>query len=246
MAAFSSVTSLKQYMIDEYYNGPPNPEAEQALILGFFDTKDYHLVLSILKKGCTITEEIKEKCLSSYDLRLYQCLYPNHLTLSSELMYNVCENGNLELIKWLRSKGGPWGEWTCALAAFEGNLELLQWLRSQGCPWDERTCSHAAIEGYLELIQWARSQGCPWDKGTCTNAAKGGHLKLLQWVRSHGCPWDEQTCSWAAWGGNLEFLQWARSDPLDPCPWDEWTCALAAENGHLELLQWSHSQGCPW
>ncbi len=47
MAAFNSVEELKKYMVEEYYNSPPNPETEQALISHFFDIQDYDLVLSI-------------------------------------------------------------------------------------------------------------------------------------------------------------------------------------------------------
>ena len=47
MAAFDSVEGIKRYVIDEYYNGPPNSEVEQALIFGFLDTGEYNLVLLI-------------------------------------------------------------------------------------------------------------------------------------------------------------------------------------------------------
>ena len=49
----------------------------------------------------------------------------------------------------------------CRLAAEEGQLEILKWLRANGCPWDEWTCSIAAYRGHLEVLHWLRENGCP-------------------------------------------------------------------------------------
>jgi len=167
------------------------------------------LFLLMLEKGCKITEEIKKRCLSSFELKLYQFLYPNHLAFSigDDLMDEVCENGNLELAKWLRSpakpgldadascQGCPWGLgrwWTCIYAAKGGHLKVLQWARSQGCPWNVYTCRFAAEGGHLEVLQWARSDPtdpCPWDELVCINAALKGHLEVLKWAIEKGCPY---------------------------------------------------------
>jgi hypothetical protein len=76
----------------------------------------------------------------------------------------------------------------CETAARHGRIEVLKWARSQGCPWDEYTYSLAAKNGHLEVLKWLRSQRCPWDKFICSWAADGGHLEVLQWVRKHGGP----------------------------------------------------------
>jgi len=48
----------------------------------------------------------------------------------------------------------------CAAAAQGGHLEVLKWLRDNGCPWGAKTCTCAAVEGHLEVLKWAREQGC--------------------------------------------------------------------------------------
>ena len=105
-----------------------------------------------------------------------------------KIMEEIAKSGDLDIMKWARSQGCPFGRWTCAYAAKAGHLELLKWARSQGCRWDIWTCMYAAEGGHLELLKWARSQGCPWDEDTCSYAARGGHLELLKWARSQGCP----------------------------------------------------------
>ena len=126
----------------------------------------------------------------------------------------------------------------CGLAASNGYLNLIKWARTNGCPWSEYTSARAARGGHLEVLQWLRANGCPWTATICSNAAAGGHLEVLQWARTNGCPWNEWTCCGAAQGGHLVMLQWARTNG---CPWNERTCHSAAERGHLEVLQWATS-----
>jgi len=161
--------------------------------------------------------------------------------------------GHLEMIKWLRAKGCPWGTTTSSWAAEGGHLDMLQWMRAQDppCPWDSDVYLFAASKGHLEVLRWARSQGCPWDEYAPSAAARHGHLEVLQWMRAQDppCPWDSDVCYNAAFGGHLEVLRWARSQG---CPWDEdlfphqqATCA-AAEGGHLKVLKWLIKEGCPY
>jgi len=138
-----------------------------------------------------------------------------------------------------------WDEETCRCAAHGGHLEVIKWLRAMGCPWGTTTSSWAAQGGHLEVLQWMRDQDppCPWDSDVCYQAARKGHLEVLRWARSQGCPWDEEVSWAAANNGHLEVLRWARSQG---CPWDnDLTCAAAC-NGHLKLLNWLIKEGCPY
>ena len=78
----------------------------------------------------------------------------------------------------------------CKGAAARGDVEMLKWLRAKGCPWDEGTCAAAAYGGHLEVLKWLRAGGCPWDNWTCAYAAEGGNLEVPKWLRAEGCPWD--------------------------------------------------------
>ena len=71
-------------------------------------------------------------------------------------------------------------------------MEVLKWLRSEGCPWGEWTCKTAAKHGHLEVLKWLRSQDppCPWDEWACTKAAQGGHLDVLKWLIENDCPYE--------------------------------------------------------
>ena len=165
---------------------------------------------------------------------------------------DICaKTGQLESLKWARSKGCPWTEpdpWssnkgTCSVAARAGHLHILQWAREHGCDWDSSICTAAAGAGYLHILQWARENGCDWNSSTCSAAAGGGHLYIIQWARENGCDWDSNTCRAAAFAGHLHILQWAQEHG---CEWDSYTCSAAAGAGHLHILQWARENGCVW
>jgi hypothetical protein len=160
-----------------------------------------------------------------------------------DLMTYAARHGNLTILQWLYTNGGPlFSERTCQLAAIGGHLHILKWLHRYDCPVDASIFAEAAYYGHVDVLEWAHTC-CPWSSYACASAARGGHLHVLKWLRSIGCPWNDMTCSHAALGGHLEILQWARENR---CSWCSETCSYAAEEGHLDILKWAHENGCPW
>ena len=84
------------------------------------------------------------------DLTLLQ-EHEKKFELDAEVFYSACAGGNLETLKWLRSKGCPWSRWACSSAAKHGHLEILKWLRSEGCPWDADACTEVKQRGLVTL-----------------------------------------------------------------------------------------------
>lgn len=107
---------------------------------------------------------------------------------------SAAQFGHIEVLKWLKEKGLQFNEFTCAFAAGGNQLDTLKWLRKNGCPWDRLTCDYAARNGHLSIIKWARANGCFWGPVTCYNAAGEGHLEVLQWLIASGCPFSKQSC----------------------------------------------------
>ncbi|WZN65405.1 hypothetical protein HKI87_12g69630 [Chloropicon roscoffensis] len=133
-----------------------------------------------------------------------------------------------------------WAKETCGWAAFGGHLEVLKWLRAKGCPWGISASASAAECGHLEVLQWMRAQDppCPWDSNVCYEAAFGGHLDVLRWARSQGCPWDEEVPTAAAEGGHLKVLNWLIKEE---CPYSKRQCREAAVEGGertRKVLEW--------
>ena len=60
----------------------------------------------------------------------------------------AARNGDLKELKVLGAHGWPIrNTGTCGFAALGGHLEVLKWLRDNGCPWGEFTCRRAAQRG---------------------------------------------------------------------------------------------------
>jgi len=73
--------------------------------------------------------------------------------------------------------------WVCCWAASNGDLELLRWLRSLGYAWSDVVTRQAVRGGHLEMLKWARAEGCEWcaaDFGFWTEAA--AHPAVLRWL----------------------------------------------------------------
>ena len=149
------------------------------------------------------------------------------------LCTSAARGGQLETLVWLCQIACRWNPWTCSVAAKYkyGHLDVLKWARANGCPWGVEMSQNAAKGGHLEVLRWAREKDCPWDSNTCAYAAEGGHLEVLRWACENGCPWNASTCEYAAKGGHLEVLRWARENG---CPWDEHTRRIAVSKGFIE------------
>lgn len=75
------------------------------------------------------------------------------------LAINVAYHGNIEAMKWLRTRdpSTTWNSECCQAAVGGGQLEMLQWLRGQSppCPWDQATVE--AARGHLDTLLWMQS-----------------------------------------------------------------------------------------
>jgi hypothetical protein len=116
--------------------------------------------------------------------------------------------GNIDIVKWMHSKGFPFDEGTFRAAVYLGDMSVLKWLLSVSCPRNESVFAVAAEKGDLEIMMWMRKKGFNWDESACEGAAKKGHFKELMWLRESGCPWDDMTSYACLRSGSVEMLRW--------------------------------------
>lgn len=76
----------------------------------------------------------------------------------------INNNGPIEILEFLLSKGLPVNEKTTALACKVGRLDALKLLRQYGCPWDKECLKDAAIFEKDECFKFAFENGCPRPK----------------------------------------------------------------------------------
>ena len=160
------------------------------------------------------------------------------------LCLGAAQVANIEVLKFLREKGCPWGARTSSEACWYGQLELLKWLQKEGCLCDLDGFL-SVCGGHLDILKWIRETypGCAFDEPVASKASQKKRLDCLMWLREHGCPWDARVMNHAAGHGNLELLKWARENG---CPWNDDAPECAAITGELETLEWLHENGCPF
>ena len=73
-------------------------------------------------------------------------------------VFKIGDFDTTSTISWALEKCSEKKERFCWKMAENGNLELLEFLRGKGCPWDERTCSNAALNGHLECLKYAHEK----------------------------------------------------------------------------------------
>ncbi len=106
---------------------------------------------------CAEAAKIGSLAIMRFGHQLNKLMYP----LTVETFGYAAENGNLDVMKWLKENGCPWDENTFKYAVVHGNLENMKWLKENGCPWDEYTFANAIINGNFENIKWLEDNGCP-------------------------------------------------------------------------------------
>lgn len=168
----------------------------------------------------------------------------------------------------------------CYYAAKGGSLDMLQYLRSKGFPWDEDICNVAAQKGHFSIVKWALQNGCPFSGYVYADVIKSkssNTLEMMNWLYDRGYPIDrkldhdrspahlmvkyaiessypqskqildwllQRKCSWHFELDiskiSLETLQYihAKGYPLDSTMY-----RVAAERDNLPIVEWLYSQG---
>ena len=180
--------------------------------------------------------------------------------LPATLCVCAAKSGNLEMIKWLRSRGHPlvdpdhpYPRKALNEVAARGHLAALGWYRENGFPRHHRDVSYSVWRGItrrgvaLEALDWCVAEVNPPIPlvDLAGHAGASGRIDLLVWLVSHGCPCTKATFASAVKKGRLEAMRWLRANG---CPIDvDGAMVIAAGGGRVETLAWLRDElGCPF
>lgn len=145
---------------------------------------------------------------------------PTYFGVDHYVISEAARGGHLEVIKWMKQEGCPWGTSTFREAAGFGNIELMTWIRDNGCIFDESSVIYASANGKLDALKWLRSNGCPWDIRAVFASAYHEDRSVLGWLIDNGCPCiiEEQTHRYTALvlRGKTDVLQWIKDRRTGP------------------------------
>ncbi|KAL6043617.1 hypothetical protein QOT17_023788 [Balamuthia mandrillaris] len=168
-----------------------------------------------------------------------------------DLSLEMCEEGNLEGLKWLINHDGPKEMHKFMLtrdatsihkAVFSGHLDVVSWLHDDlGMPLLDNLFELAAARGDLHMLQWLDERSaCSWDvKRVILTATSYGRLEVAQWALGE----------WAR--GRDELYQWSRrckkrKHPTQGLMLDLDTSDICdvVRGGHLECVRWLLAGDC--
>lgn len=182
--------------------------------------------------------------------------------------------GDRELIMELRELGCGWTTETFAVAIDDENIDMLKWLKSKGCPSVSKKITMAAVQnGNYEILEWLFDTDYEFDNDILEVAAKKGfiymveeiltfgysssevdeafllfaehgHLDGLEWCLENGINFNPLWRTRAVQGGNLNVLIGLNSYPR--FPEDENLCTEAAKIGDKKILIWLRENGYEW
>jgi hypothetical protein len=135
-------------------------------------------------------------------------LYDKNLTLEAALY------GRLDILKSLRESNINviWDDKVCKFAALNGQLEVIKWLKTIGIQGNKNMCKYAAWGGHLHVLKWAHLNEVQWDASVCEYATKGGHFEILKWLRERGAPWDYRVHRASQHNNRFEIWEWAQAN----------------------------------
>jgi hypothetical protein len=138
------------------------------------------------------------------------------LVFSPLLMRGAASSiAGLQKLQWLHTElHCPLPGDITAVAASTGDVEMLRWLKSKGCLFNKQT-SHSVAEtpDNLHVLQYLYEQGCPWHDHICGAAGEAGDLEQLKWLHAHGAVVDVFTADIAADGGAVPVFEWLQQQP---------------------------------
>lgn len=99
---------------------------------------------------------------------------------------------DFEVVKWLLNEGHEIKSLIKSLS-MAGQLELLKWVVSKGYPFDSKVCFHSALRcEKIEVMKWVRKVSYLWQDGDFEQLVEYADFETLIWAIEDGCSWSEE------------------------------------------------------
>jgi hypothetical protein len=160
------------------------------------------------------------------------------------LLAEAARHGHEGAVQWLFEHNAPYdAESICGDAAESGDIQLVKFINSKGGEINEITIRDAAWRGHLAVCQYLHSEQCPWNAAAVVWAGSEGHTEVVKWLVEHGCPFDAaDVCREAAESGHLPVIQhMLQVETLSAVQLTEVLDAAAAHH-HLHIARWLEKQ----
>ena len=143
------------------------------------------------EKKCRWDEETIYVIAGQGNLEMVKYCVANECPINERTCAEAAENGDLEVLKYLREEAkAPWGSATAAWAASNGHLHILEYLVERKYDeFDEEACEFAATHGHLDCLKYLHETAkAPWDSSAVLVAHENDHPECVQYLLNNNCP----------------------------------------------------------
>jgi hypothetical protein len=230
----------------EYTHVDDIPDEILAIIMGYLETQCFRCQL-VCKKWRYVFRYLYTSMnpLSSWSLNMKRKWKIDLFSLSPSLFerfvpdtehkHRYCEyaacSENLELLKWVRSKGYEWRE-AGKIMVQKNRLDMLEWSLANGCKVDFHIKNSAIEKGDINALEIIKKyDSCQFGELEYFEAIRKAHFHVLEWLCERGCPM--KPCS-------------VKRSEEHICGLEEWMCEEAVKSLRLNVLKWLKEHNCPW
>jgi hypothetical protein len=197
-------------------------------IVKFFNEKGYHIPL-FATYHAAINGHLNVIEYYYNNVNILDMEQNNEDKFLSNILTAAVASGNLNLVKWLKTRGASLERmFTFNEAIVKGHFEIIKYFhRTCVNVFNMKACSLAALHGHLEILKYLLRNGCKYHSDICSPAALHGHLDCLVYVHTFGCVLDVTTFNYAAHGGHLDVIKYLHKNK---CPLNKESALAHATN----------------
>lgn len=227
------------------------------------------LLCSLYKFKLNIDEKYKDEYKTESPFHFF-CRY-NYMELAKEYTgtkdFNIhdkedeaislaCQEGHLEMTKWLYSLGGDIhirNNWCFMISIGRNNIDMLKWIYSLGNinihNNDEYIFRLACGTGKLEIAKWIHSLNeinmNMYTELAFSSACMEGHLNICEWLYSFGLIESNMLLfKFICQLGHLNILKWLYSvGNLDIHEESDISFCISCQYNKLDVAKWLYSLG---
>jgi hypothetical protein len=206
----------------------PNDGIMSDLLTTQYSIKNYeNLLLTDANISVKLPFEVIDRYLvsKSKDSYLYKIITNNYIVTKYDIYYAV-KNGNLEIVKYLYSKGLTTDESSIYRAANNGHLKELKYLNTvtldaEDIENDDNITDLAVMDCHLNIVKYLYNERVRgYSKVEATDegvdmAAVYGHLEIIKYLHDKGLKATENGIIWSSSNRHTEVFEYLKKKATD-------------------------------
>jgi hypothetical protein len=159
---------------------------------------------------CKITDKSFITAAQYDSIKILKFLEKNNFKTVYGVIRELARRGNIEMIKWLISRGHIWDYCTFSAAVESCNFEELKWLKNNGCPSDSNTFIKASERFSFEELKWFKENDFHTSPLLLSNIVRRFSIEEIKWVMTW-CKYDCSVFVLAIKSERLDIMKWLKN-----------------------------------